>query len=125
MKELLDFCHTTVDSMDDRAALAKNLGTLAYRYGISAFIGIGASPDKMDSDHSIAQVSQGGLGLPDRDYYFDEDKEEQRTAYKKCLAKMLTLLEDPAALEATEANVALAEKVYKLEQSLAEAHMTR
>jgi putative endopeptidase len=125
LQGLLQHCQTTVDSMEDRASLAKNLGTMALKYGISPFISIGVSPDKMDSDHSISQVSQGGIGLPDRDYYFDKDKEEKREAYKKCIAMMLTLLDDPHAKEATDDNAALAEKVYTLEHSLAEAHMTR
>lgn len=132
LQGLLQFCQTIVDeySMGDgaeskKSSLAKNLGTLAFKYGISPFIGIGVSPDKMNSEHSIAQVSQGGIGLPDRDYYFDEDKEDKREAYKKCIAMMLTLLDDPNAKEATDDNTALAEKVYTLERTLAESHMTR
>jgi putative endopeptidase len=125
LEGLLQHCQTIVDSMEDKASLAKNLGTMAFQYGISPFISIGASPDKMNSDHSIAQISQGGIGLPDRDYYFDEDKEEKREAYKKCIAMMLTLLDDPHATEATDENAALAEKVYTLEHTLAESHMSR
>ena len=125
LQRLLEHCRVTVDSMSDKMSLAKNLGILAFQYGISPFISIGASPDKMNSEHSIGQVSQGGIGMPDRDYYFTEDKEGQRQAYKKCIAKMLTLLDNVQAMEATEDNVALAEKVYELEKALAEAHMTR
>ena len=33
------------------------------------------------ADYTILTLSQGGLGLPDRDYYFDEDKEEKRAKY--------------------------------------------
>ena len=62
-------------------------------------------PDNKNSDHSLCQVSQGGLGLPDRDYYFDEDKEDKRVAYKKHVAMMLTLLDDPTASEPTEASI--------------------
>ena len=40
------------------------------------------SPDKKQSEWSIAQIGQGGIGLPDRDYYFDEDKEDKRKAYQ-------------------------------------------
>lgn len=129
LQGLLEHCQTIVDSMgdddDDKALLAKNLGTMALKYGISPFMSVGASPDKMDSEHSIAEISQGGIGLPDRDYYFNEDKEEKREAYKKCIALMLTLLEDPHATEAADENAALAEKVYTLERTLAESHMTR
>lgn len=83
------------------------------------------SPDKKNSEHSICQVAQSGIGLPDRDYYFDEDKEEKRVAYKKTMALLLTLLEDPTATEPSDDAVATAEKVYELEKTLAEAHMTK
>lgn len=125
LQGLLDHCQATVDAMQDKAALAQNLGVLALKYAVSPFISIGVSPDKMNSEHSIAQISQGGIGLPDRDYYFDEDKEDKREAYKKCIAKMLTLLENVNATEATEENIALADKIYELEKTLAESHMTR
>lgn len=105
--------------------MATLLGTMALEYGISVFFDIGVSPDNKNSDHSLLQVSQGGLGLPDRDYYFDEDKDEQRTAYKKTVALMLTLLADPTASEATEEMTAGALKIYDLERSLAEKHMTK
>jgi putative endopeptidase len=109
----------------DKPDLAQALGTLALEYGISTFLNIGVSPDNSNTDHSILQVSQGGLGLPDRDYYFDEDKQDKRDAYKKAVALMLTLLEDPTATEATEQMLVAAKSVYDLEFQLAEKHMTK
>ena len=46
-------------------------------------------------------------------------------AYKKTMALLLTLLEDPTATEPSDDAVATAEKVYDLEKTLAEAHMTK
>lgn len=125
MKPLLDLCKLTADSRDDAAAFARNLGKMSLKYGVSPFFSVGAGPDKKNSEHSIAQVGQGGIKLPDRDYYFDEDKEEQRAAYKKTVALMLTLLEDCNATEPTESAIEAAERVYELERTLAEAHMTK
>mmetsp|Transcript_9449 Transcript_9449/g.13950 ORF Transcript_9449/g.13950 Transcript_9449/m.13950 type:complete len:707 (+) Transcript_9449:44-2164(+) len=125
MQPLLDMCKEVADNNDDKVAFAASLGKLALKYGIHPFFGIGAGPDQKNSDHSIAQVYQGGIKLPDRDYYFDEDKEEKRTAYKKTMALMLTLLEDSGATSPTDEAVATAEKVFELEKTLAEAHMTR
>jgi putative endopeptidase len=85
----------------------------------------GASPDAKESDHSLCQVSQGGLGLPDRDYYFDEDKQEKRDAYVKHVAMMLTLLEDPGATQASDEATGQAASVFGLEVQLAQAHMTK
>jgi len=125
MKPLLDLCEETANSKDDKVVFATSLGKMALTYGISPFFSIGAGPDKKNSEHSIAQVAQGGIKLPDRDYYFDEDKEEKRVAYKKTMALLLTLLEDSSATEPLDDAIATAEKVYELEKSLAEAHMTK
>lgn len=125
LKPLLELCKETAEKKNDKVAFAKSLGTMAYAYGVSPFFGIGAGADKKNSEHSTAQVGQGGIRLPDRDYYFDEDKEDQRAAYKKCMALLLTLLDDPAASSPTEEATASAAKVYELEKSLAEAHMTK
>lgn len=125
MQPLLDMCKEAADNKDDKVAFATSLGKLALQFGVHAFFGIGAGPDKKDSNHSIAQVAQGGIKLPDRDYYFDEDKEEKRVAYKKTVALMLTLLEDSGASSPTDEAVATSEKVFELEKTLAEAHMTK
>jgi len=127
IQPLLVACKKAADgvSAGDAAVLASALGELVYKYGISSFFSIGASPDNNDSNHSIAQISQGGLGLPDRDYYFDEDKEDKRTAYRLHLAKMLTLLEDPTAEYPSEDAIANAAKVYALEEKIANNHMTK
>jgi putative endopeptidase len=94
--------------------------------GVSPFFDISVGPDAENSNHSICQIYQGGIGLPDRDYYFDEDKESKRSAYQKHVAKMLTLLADPTtSAEPSEEAAQAAAKVYELERSLAEAHMTK
>jgi putative endopeptidase len=127
IQPLLAACKRAANAASDgdASALASSLGELVYTYGISSFFSIGASPDNNNSDHSIAQVAQGGIGLPDRDYYFDEDKDDKRVAYKKHLAKMLTLIEDPLAESPSEESIANAEKVYELEEKMAKAHMTK
>lgn len=126
LKPLLTLCDEIVEaSKTDKVEYAKKLGQFSALTGVSPFFCIGASPDNKNSNHTLCQVSQGGLGLPDHDYYFDEDKEDKRLAYKKHMAVMLTLLDDPAATEPTEAATAAAEQVYALELRLAEAHMTK
>ena len=48
------------------------------------------------------EVDQGGLGLPDRDYYTRDDakSKEQRAEYQKHVTKMFELMGDPAAATA-------------------------
>ena len=52
------------------------------QYGISTPVSYFVYNDFNDSDRYILHVSSGGLGLPDRDYYFDEDKADIRDKYK-------------------------------------------
>ncbi len=53
--------------------------------------GFGVGQDAKKSDVMSITIWQGGLGLPDRDYYFNPDTKDIREAYLKHLAKMLTL----------------------------------
>mmetsp|Transcript_87826 Transcript_87826/g.170176 ORF Transcript_87826/g.170176 Transcript_87826/m.170176 type:complete len:748 (+) Transcript_87826:48-2291(+) len=117
------------------AARAQAVATLHSKFAVGAFFGVGSSPDAADANLTIAQVGQGGLGLPDRDYYFDEDKADKREAYKKHIAVMLTLLdgggggggvpEEGGEEEPPAVFVAAAEIIFALELELAAAHMTK
>jgi putative endopeptidase len=79
-----------------------------------------ADQDPKDSARVIATASQGGLGLPDRDYYFrEDDKSKQlREAYVKHVAKMFAQLGDSEDKAAAEAATVMA-----LETSLAKASL--
>lgn len=123
MEALMELCRESAQVA--KSDLASCIGKFKAEFGIEMFFGIGAGPDYKNSEHSICQVGQGGLGLPDRDYYFDEDKAEKRAAYKKHVAKMLTLVDNPESEKSTEEAISLAIAVYELELKLAEKHMTK
>lgn len=76
--------------------------------------------DPKNSRMTIAQLWQGGLGLPDRDYYFRTDQKslDQRKAYLEGMTKML-------ALAGVQDAGAAADGVMRLETALAESSMTR
>jgi endothelin-converting enzyme/putative endopeptidase len=78
--------------------------------------------DYKDSAQVIAEADQGGLGLPDRDYYLKTDAKsvELRKAYVAHLQKMFELLGDKAADAAAEAQT-----VMRIETALAEGSLTR
>ena len=62
--------------------------------GVNAFLGFGSQVDFKDATRMIAAVGQGGLGLPEKDYYFrtgDKDK-EIRDQYVQHVANVLKLL---------------------------------
>src|SRR6266403_1237165 len=110
-----------IDAIKDRADLLKVIAHL-HTIGVGAFFGFGAGQDAKDSSRDIAQAGQGGLGMPDRDYYTkqDADMKEKRQKYVAHVTKMLTLSGDPADKAAEDAK-----KILALETKLAEASRTR
>ncbi len=79
------------------------------------------SADEKNSNQVIAQLYQGGLGLPDRDYYLSEDPRsaEIRLEYVKHISRMLELI----GFDKTEANKSAA-SIMKLETDLAKVSLT-
>ncbi len=78
--------------------------------------------DPDNSDEVIVNVSQGGLGLPDRDYYLKDDakSKETRERYLQHVQKMFELLDDSPDIAKNNAAV-----VMRMETSLAKASLTR
>ena len=89
--------------------------------GVGALFQFGSTQDMKDSTRVIGGADQGGLGLPDRDYYTKtDDKSKQiREQYQEHIAKMFGLVGDDAAKSAVEAKTIL-----DLETRLAEASLT-
>ena len=113
-----------IAAIGDRSALAAAFGT-ASRRGIGTPVAVGVAPDRKDPDAVTAIARQGGLGLPDRDYYLDTANPkfaEARTKYQAYLARLLTL----AGRETTASGAdARARAVYDLETAIARTHWTR
>ncbi|HTD28392.1 MAG TPA: M13 family metallopeptidase N-terminal domain-containing protein, partial [Xanthomonadaceae bacterium] len=78
----------SVDRHDDLAGL---MGRANYDFESSLF-NIGIDVDLKDPKHYAVYISQGGLGLPDRDYYLKPEFAAQKAAYQAYLAKLLTLV---------------------------------
>ena len=91
-------------------------------YGGGVLFTFRSDQDYKDSEQVIAEADQGGLGLPDRDYYFKDDAKSQelRKAYLAHVQKMFELLGDKPGDAAAEAAT-----VMRLETALAQGHMTR
>ncbi|HEY4989352.1 MAG TPA: M13 family metallopeptidase, partial [Opitutaceae bacterium] len=81
-----------------------------------------AAEDAKNSAMDIAHLRQGGLGLPDRDYYLNDDDKSKtiRTQYLEHVSKILQLLGD-----APDAASAEAASILKLETELAKASLSR
>ena len=92
------------------------------RRGATAFFNFGSGPDFKNASQVIAQISQGGLGLPDRDYYLKDDPKsvELRQKYLAHVTRMLSLLGDTP-----EKSAAGAKAVMAVETSLAKGSLDR
>ncbi len=111
--------------LDRIAALhsKKELTDLLAHYqmiNVGAFFGYSEQQDFKDARKQIAVVDQGGLGLPERDYYFrtGDEAEKTRKEYVEHVAKMLELLGEPAVQAASDA-----QKIMTLETALAKVSM--
>ncbi len=80
-----------------------------HREGTGALFDFDSGADFKNASQIIAQVDQGGLGMPDRDYYFKDDPKsvELRKKYVEHVAKMFVLLGDDEAKAAAEAKVVM------------------
>lgn len=110
-----------VDELNDKADLAKLLGSL-HRQGTGAFFGMYVSLDVKDNTKYMVWFSQGGLTLPDRDYYIKQDAKSKkvREEYIRHIRAMHSLF----GYNEKEAELA-ADYILKLETGLAETSMTR
>ena len=80
------------NSLMAKRDLPKVIGDL-QRIGVEVFFGYGEQQDFKDATKQIAFVSQGGLGLPEKDYYLRTGAKDQtiRKQYVAHITKMLTL----------------------------------
>jgi putative endopeptidase len=104
-----------IAAVTDRASLV----ALFQVPGYAAPVGVGISPDPIHPTRYVAAASQGGLGLPNRDYYLLTDAKYVtfRAAYRAYLIMIQTLagMADPAAR---------ADRVIALETALAQTQWT-
>jgi len=110
-----------IDKISNKEQL---IATVAYLHsiGVAALFGFGAQADLHNASTQIANVGQGGLGLPDRDYYLNTDAKsvETRQKYLEHVANMFVLLGDSRDAAKKEADAVMA-----IETKLAEAAFER
>lgn len=108
-----------IDGIRSKNDLSDVVAGMAHQFALFNFR---SDQDAKSSNEVIAEADQGGLGLPDRDYYFKDDAKsvDLRKAYLAHMQKMLELLGHPAATASAEAK-----QIMELETELARASMTR
>ena len=94
-----------------------------HTYGANVFFDEGVSQDPKHSDVEAYMMSQGGLGMPNRDYYFKTDARtlKVRTAYPVYIARMFTLMgvDNKQAEEKAKAILAMETKLAAASRELA------
>lgn len=98
----LDHDFQSIATIHSKQELPKEIVRL-HGEGADVLFGFDSGSDFKNASQIIAQVDQGGLGLPDRDYYFKDDEKsvELRKKYVAHVARMFVLLgDDPGKAEA-------------------------
>ncbi len=110
-----------IDKIKTNDDLQKEIAHM-HRNGIYPLFYVYAAQDEKNSEMIIANLFQGGIGLPDRDYYLSTDarSKEIREAYKKHVASMFELMGDDKTIAEKAAKT-----VFDIELKLATASLTR
>jgi predicted metalloendopeptidase len=111
-----------IDGITDPASLTRVLGKLQGD-GLGMVWDLSAAQDFGDATQVVGMIWQGGLGMPEKEYYLDEKTTkmvELRATYEKHVAAMLQLAGDPEPKAK-----AAAKTILKLETTLATAWMSK
>ena len=111
-----------VENLKTAKELAPLIGQLQTVYGRSVVFEGGSAQDPDNAENIIAEIDQGGLGLPDRDYYTKEDakSKEIRERYVQHVQKVFELMgEKPEAAKKD------ADTVMRMETAFAKTQLTR
>ncbi len=108
-----------IDAIDNYADLAVYFAA-ANKRGFEVPFGLGQNEDMKDPQHYMMYAWQGGLGLPDREYYFNDDAKstEIRAKYLEHIVAMFELA-------GFDNGVAAADTIMALEKRLAAEHMLK
>jgi putative endopeptidase len=83
-----------VAAIQTKGQFARFMAATNGRFGIN-LIDYGVIPDTANPDINILFMSQGGIGLPERDYYFSPQFEKQRTAYRAYIERTMKAIGNP------------------------------
>jgi putative endopeptidase len=112
---------TEIDQLKSAHDLAPMVARMQLDLG-GVLFGIGARQDPDNSEQQIVGVEQSGIGLPDRDYYTNDDakSKETRERYVQHVQRVFQLLGDSSDVAKQNAD-----SVMRIETALATASMTR
>ncbi len=123
-KEGITPAYPLIKDLEQLSSKEQLTATLArfHRKGISGFFNMYVGLDVKNNEKYVTWFSQGGLGLPDRDYYLKDDEKSKkiREEYKSHLIKMFVIFGSNTELAEADAT-----NVLELETGMAERSMSR
>jgi putative endopeptidase len=111
-----------IDGVKDPKALTRLLGRMQSELGAGVLFESSAVQDFDNATQTVAMIWQGGLGMPEREYYLEQNPKmtDLRAKYEAHVASMMMLAGEPEAKAK-----ASAKKVLEIETALAKAWMTK
>ena len=115
-----------IQQMSSKQDLTREIARL-HQESVGALFNFGVRPDAKNTKDQIAAVDQGGLGLPDRDYYLKDDPRSAmlRLQYAEHVKIMLDLLRKAQGLGPDPDSAAHVDAIMRIETRLADAAMDR
>ena len=102
-----------IQAVETRDQMAELLGRMNL-YGEGGFYGAGVEADLANSDMQVLYISQGGLGMGDRDYYLKEENKALYEGYRAFLVKVLGLAGIDNAEELARKDLAVEDAMAKI-----------
>jgi putative endopeptidase len=104
-----------IDRVKDARSLSAAIAAMQAN-GVQVLFSLGPIQDSADARNVIAGIDQGGLGLPDRDYYLNDDEQSRgvRTAYQTYVENMLAAIGHKSAKQEAAGIVALETEIAKV-----------
>jgi len=108
-----------VEAIKDKAEMARFMGRSQGAFGASI---VGGEPyaDTADPTMNILWLGQGGIGLPDREYYLSDEFKAQRDAYRAYIARTMQMVGNAAPEKAADAIMAFETDIAKASWAIAD-----
>ena len=108
-----------VAAINDKSAMARFMGTTQGTFG-ATIVGGGPYADTNDPTMNVLWLGQGGLGMPERDYYLNDSFKPQRDAYRSYIARTMKLVGNAAPEKAADAIMAFETEIAKVSWAIAD-----
>lgn len=108
-----------VAAIKDKSEMARFMGASQGSFGAS-IVGGGPYADPDTPTVNVLWLGQGGIGLPDRDYYLNDSFKPQREAYRAYIVRTMKMIGNPDPEKAADAVLAFETEIAKVSWAIAE-----